>query len=80
MERDDPRPLRIELLCGQLALAQVTSAESHREAQQRQLAAHFAADATISARHHGHRQVNAHAANLATQGRACWAWFGQIVR
>src|SRR4029077_18409914 len=57
---DDPDPLRIQLLGGDLALAQIAGAEYHPEAEQGELAAHLATDAAVTAGHHGHRHVKGH--------------------
>jgi two-component system, OmpR family, KDP operon response regulator KdpE len=57
---DDPGPLRIEFLGGDLALAQVAGAEHHPEAEQGQLTAYLATHAAVATCHHGHRLVRRH--------------------
>jgi two-component system, OmpR family, KDP operon response regulator KdpE len=60
LARDDPGPLRIEFLGGDLALAQIARAEYYPEAEQGQLTAYLAAHTAVATCHHGYRQVKGH--------------------
>src|ERR1019366_62825 len=57
---DDPGPLRVELLRGQLPFPQVPGAEHHREPEQSQLAAYLTAYTAVTASNHSHRQISVH--------------------
>src|SRR6516162_3820884 len=70
----DPEGNRIELLGGNLALAQIAGAEHHPEAEQGQLTAYLAAHAAVAARHHGHRQVKRHGHHQRRPCPRCSSW------